>query len=573
MHTLRKFLLATAVAALSAVTTFADVRYKELLKEDFSLFTAGSEESPSATTVNDAFQSIPSSKTLSPGWQGVEIYQAGGMAYQGAGGRLFTPDLNLSENGGTFRVTFRMKLAPNSPAGYANIVHSNISSYQGPDLTEEWQTITVEMSGGVNNDYICIRGLSTATSASASTARVYIDDILIEVPDPDVATPTSISYGDFDGTSFTATWHKVSGAQKYELQLYTMSTNGTPHYIEGDFSTTSNSYSFSGLEERWNDYYLQVRAISEQGESPWSSPLLIEGLPTPTLNDELAVTEDGFTASWQPVNGTYAYELQTYYMHTATDDEQFYHINTGFDFVTTDYPISGFDASFEQLPGWFFGCADLQDGYVGVQGAMAYLGYAAQIESPALNLSSSGGKLSVEFKAKNDDARTGIAVALYNPQSGDFVLADSYEYELSKNWYTVRASLTGGVDGSILAFIPTRSGNVYFDDVKVWQNIKPGAVGLKLADIIATQRTTATVSNLDCPEGDDVAYRIRARGISADQARWIYSAYSDLRYPYRAAAVEEILSTEEAPKIVIDGLNLTVSGEGSFELYNLQAIK
>lgn len=569
---LRKITLLGLIFALGSAASFADMKYRVLLWEDFSKFTAGSEEKPSTTTVNDGFQSIPSNKTLSPGWQGVEIYQAGGAAYQGAGGRLFTPDLVLSENGGTFRVTFKMKLAKGSPVGIANVVHSNISSYEGPELTEEWQTISVEMSGGIKNDFICIRGVGV-TAEAWNKVCVLIDDVLVEVPDPVLKSPESLSYGDFDGSSFTATWKSVEGATGYDVRVYTLSGESTPNYVISDITTESTTVKITGLEEKWKDYYFQVRAFNADESSPWSSPLLIEGLPAPLLKDETNISPQSFTASWDAVPGTYAYEILTYYQHTAKGDEQFYHIDTDFSFVTQQELTSGFDAGFDELPGWFFGCADLQDGYIGVQGAMAYLGYAAQVESPALNLASSGGKLSVEFKAKNDDARTAVAVALYNPYNGDFRLADSEEFELSKNWHTVRVSLTGGIDGSILAFIPTRSGNVYFDDVKVWQNLKEGAIGSFVANVNATQRTSVKVDNLNCPEGDEIAYKVRAKGVSADNSRWIYSAYSPLRYPYGHNDVEDICVPVEAPEIITDGLSITVAGAGEFSVYNLSGQK
>ena len=568
---LKRSLTAFAISVMAIFGSAAadDMKYREILREDFSRFTAGSEERPSANTVNDNLQYIPESKTLTPGWQGVEIYQAGGVAYQGAGGRLFTPDLDLSQNGGSFRVSFRMKLASGSPEGYANVIHSNISSHMDKKLSEEWQTIVIEFSGGVRNDYLCIRGVD-ALSPNQSQVKVFIDDIIVEVPDPDLPTPDAVTYGDFDGSSFTASWHRVASAEKYELHLFTYAANGQPEYVSGNFSTESTSYHFSNLDEKWSAYYLQVRAIAGNSSSPWSAPLLIEGLATPELNDEEDVTENSFTASWTSVPGAYNYDLSAYYCHTATDDEQFYHINTDFGFVKQIDLGSQFDVGFEELPGWFFGAADLQDGYIGIQGAFAYLGYAAQIESPALYLASSGGKISVEFKAKNDDNRTGLAVALYNPQNGDFTLADSYETELSKNWYTVKASLSGGIDGSILAIIPTRSGNVYIDDLKAWQNIKTGVVGRRTAATVSTSKTYALVNNLVCQESDYVGYKVRTVGISADKTRWLYSAYTDIRYPYgNAASVDETIINGDKPVITVDGLTINVSGSGNVVVYDI----
>lgn len=563
-------LLVMTCSGLSAADS--EMGYKELLREDFSLFTAGSEERPSANPVCDNLQYIPENKTLTPGWQGVEIYQAGGMAYQSAGGRIFTPDIDLSQNGGSFRVSFRMKLASGSPEGYANVVHANISNHLGVKLSEEWQTVVFELSGGIHDDYLCIRGVS-ATSPEQSKVRVFIDDILVEVPAPDIETPTSVSYDNFDGSSFTAYWHPVESAEKYELQLFTYDSFNQPEYVDGSFTTTTNSYHFSELAEEWSAYYLQIRAIAGEKSSPWSSPVLIEGIATPVLKEETMVKGNNFTASWEPVNGAYKYEFNVYFCHQAAADEQFYHADTDFSFIKATEAGSQIDFGFDELPGWFFGAADLQDGYIGIQGAFAYLGYAAQIESPALNLNSSGGKISVEFKAKNDDARTGVAVALYNPHNGDFTLADSYETELSKNWYTVKASLDGGTDGSILAIIPTRSGNVYVDDLKVWQNIKTNAVGKRMALNKSLTDNFMAVSGLKCPKGDYVGYNLRAVGISADQTRWLYSAYTEMRYPNHTTSVNEIIEDYGDFAVSVDGMNINVTGIGEFDVYDLMGHK
>lgn len=567
----------TAFSVLLSVAPFSqasasEMKYKEILREDFSLFTAGSEERHSASTVNDNLQYIPESKTHTPGWQGVEIYQAGGMAWQGAGGRLFTPTIDLSKNGGSFRVSFRMRLATGSEPGHVNVVHNqSIQSYVGEALTEEWKTYEIEMSGGVTYDYLCIRGVDIS-SPSQSKVEVLIDDIVVEVPDPDIVSPTGLMYGDFDGTSFNCSWNRVEGAEKYELQLSYKDDDGNTIYLPGDFITSATKYSFSDLEEKWNAYSLQVRAIAGENSSPWTAPVLIEGLPAPVLGKETQVSDTEFTARWSKIPGAVKYEVMTYYCHEAQGDEQFYHANTDFSFVRSEDDGTSIDYGFSSMPGWFFGAAELQDGFIGIQGAFAYLGYAAQIESPALELGASGGKLSVELKAKNDDVRTSLAIALFNPANGDFEMVDSMEEELSKNWHTVRASLTGGTDGSILALIPTRSGNVYIDDLKVWQNIKSGVEAKILADKTEINDTKAKISGLQCPAGDYVGYKVRAVGISADGMRWLYSAYTDLAYPLGKSAVENVADTTVKPKVYVNGLNISVIGEGTVDVYDLSGL-
>ena len=96
-----------AVAGPRRVEIGPNVQVNVLLSEDFSKFTAGSEEAPDGTdvmlleNVDDYFNA--------PGWDGVEVYQAGGKAYLGLGvdskgepnpGYLMTPNVDLTQNQG-----------------------------------------------------------------------------------------------------------------------------------------------------------------------------------------------------------------------------------------------------------------------------------------------------------------------------------------------------------------------------------------------------------------------------------------------------------------------------------------
>lgn len=65
------------VAALATATPMAYAQSTTELEEDFSLFTAGSESSPSSA-INDATGTIPSSYFHQSGWSGYGVHQVGG---------------------------------------------------------------------------------------------------------------------------------------------------------------------------------------------------------------------------------------------------------------------------------------------------------------------------------------------------------------------------------------------------------------------------------------------------------------------------------------------------------------
>lgn len=68
------------VAALATATPMAYAQSTTELEEDFSLFTAGSESSPSSA-INDATGTIPSSYFHQSGWSGYGVHQAGVRAH------------------------------------------------------------------------------------------------------------------------------------------------------------------------------------------------------------------------------------------------------------------------------------------------------------------------------------------------------------------------------------------------------------------------------------------------------------------------------------------------------------
>ena len=63
------------VAALATATPMAYAQSTTELEEDFSLFTAGSESSPSSA-INDATGTIPSSYFHQSGWQVVRAHSS-----------------------------------------------------------------------------------------------------------------------------------------------------------------------------------------------------------------------------------------------------------------------------------------------------------------------------------------------------------------------------------------------------------------------------------------------------------------------------------------------------------------
>lgn len=87
--------------------------YTTVLEEDFSNFTAGSEDTPDAALID---QATADALTHTPGWNLFRCQQAGGVIYTGyddegedGPGYIQTPPIDFAKDGGIFRVRVKAK--------------------------------------------------------------------------------------------------------------------------------------------------------------------------------------------------------------------------------------------------------------------------------------------------------------------------------------------------------------------------------------------------------------------------------------------------------------------------------
>lgn len=191
-----------------------------ILTEDFSNFTAGSIDTPDETRLDDPETSeIADTYFNTPGWLGLEVYQAGGSAYvkfseeYGETGMLITPLINTS---GCITIKCRMK-SVNPDGDYAgyNIVKEVNGNYEPYDSNigflnaDEWTDVEWFTTYGDKDTYVYFFSYSDP---------VYIDDIEIihhYMPAPTILPETNIT-----DTSFTANWEAIEGADEYLITMY-----------------------------------------------------------------------------------------------------------------------------------------------------------------------------------------------------------------------------------------------------------------------------------------------------------------------------------------------------------------
>jgi hypothetical protein len=192
-----------------------------VVDEDFSKFTAGTEDTPDETFINDANWNIPDTYTKQSGWTGFGVAQAGGtcaLNYPDYGGVLNTP---LGDYSGTVHVKFRLKaLATNS---YDNI-SINVGLCHDLDNALLIDDESAAAKKGEWTDYefsfTCAYGGTDAFIQFNSYDYVVIDDVQVMRESNFLAEPTLLSPTNFTYDGFTANWKSVGGADQYLLTVY-----------------------------------------------------------------------------------------------------------------------------------------------------------------------------------------------------------------------------------------------------------------------------------------------------------------------------------------------------------------
>lgn len=229
-----------------------------ILSEDFSKFTAGSESEPDNMRLDDPQTTdIDNAYFNSPGWSGIEIYQAGGCAYidfsdeWGEPGLLSTPLINTE---GSIFIKCRMKAENHEGeiVGY-NIVDQNWelidSNVDFVEVTDEWTEVSWFTSSGCENSYIYFFSYST---------NIFIDDI--EVISCSMPTPALLDETDITKNAFTANWETVDAADAYIFRLFadhSITEDDTFYYTNTDFSSIVSEGTIS-LPESVSEWSMNV---------------------------------------------------------------------------------------------------------------------------------------------------------------------------------------------------------------------------------------------------------------------------------------------------------------------------
>ena len=201
----------------------------ELVDEDFSKFTAGTNDAPDKTSLCDIYgkfgpqrENIPDEYTSKSGWCGNWVFQAGGAAalidsYGGIGAFINTP---LGDFSGDLTVTIRVKNIGDKTAGV--LINVDKGGYYDPVLlgsgkvslkkNSDWRTIEVKY----HNTYAGNDGFVQI----ATYNQCVIDYIKVTNTYNFLAAPRVLEPTNFTSRGFTVNWEPVRMAASYDLWIF-----------------------------------------------------------------------------------------------------------------------------------------------------------------------------------------------------------------------------------------------------------------------------------------------------------------------------------------------------------------
>ena len=508
--------------------------------------------------VEDAAGNISAEMTLSPGWSGKNVYQAGGTAYiaYGETSNLVTPVLDLSANGGSYIVKFRAKAdADNTPC----LVIDNKPSYAFISLNKTWTEYSVTMNGG---------GDETIISFPASYgASIYIDDIVID--DGGVGIPVLLPASDFTRESFTANWQTTQGADSYSLNVFTLHFNPVTTQFEREYLlqnkiVTETSYKVTDIDFGALYYYTvcgcQGTNVTQEQETP------MEAIPTevsaPVAYAASDVADGHFTGSWSESDLATVYAMHVVKIHTAPADCEYDLINTDFSYIATDGTVENPQKELEyRLDGdWNVTMPAFAKGMLALNNQDPNLFGTPMLVSPVYDLSVGGGKISVRFDAMGRKNMTKGFVGIgHYTASGGLEYLDTREFDVTEMMAPQQFDFTCGKQNSFIVISSEVLGMLFLDNLRVSVNMKGGERILVPIRTYETESTSCMASDLGVDDNDTVGYYVV--GIFRHTHRDNYSYNPEVvSESSNAVIVSGLSGIDEIGDSAADGLEVSVSG-------------
>lgn len=524
-------------AAMPVVKSMKENPTNVIITESFDKWAAGTNDAPDTQLVDADDQDQVDALCDVPGWTAFWCSQAGGAVYQSfdevgenGPGYLMTPEMDFSEGKGVFRFKARV-MNVNENATQSSLQYFVLRN--DPDDMGMLSASVLPMTYGEWSEVEFVAQSSSAYTAImfySWSGKVLVDDVTVEEVIYELDTPSNIQIQAVSGNQIQVSCDPVEGATHYHFEAYSRNTPDQIYTAESDEPAAVITYSFDANE----DVIATVIASNENGESyPGRnySALYCDGeLETPVALEATNVTNEGFTANWEPAAWANTYELSLTRTHTVGDEpEVIYYMQEDFsevpysqdDVASTIISYDGKPLSLDgyiNAKGWYTYLASCATGMLALTNMYEAYGIPALLVSDEKNFSYGGGKVTISGMAASmvDDIvmEVGFAekqVTMYG--DGYSFLDGSKEFEISTSGSMFDVEIEGGTENSILLLKMVDASPA--GDMAVFLNLNMAGT-VEAGEQFSAPYATVTVPGgqtsydviVDFPVGDSFTYSV-----------------------------------------------------------------
>lgn len=360
-----------------------------------------------------------------------------------------------------------------------------------------------------------------------------------------------------------------SAANTVDLDVVDLTNQWQDYEI---YFTSGQTYSFIEFQADDSAYAIDELSLAK-----------VADLPAPNILPATEITDSGYTANWESVSVADGYQLQPRVMHTADGTETYWLINSDFSTLTegtTSNPvmpssvIESLDGIVEQN-GWLGRMVLKAKGALGITNAYYSTYGFGVLQSPTLDLSSAGGRVTVKMRYMAQDVDM-FQVQMYriDANGGASMVSNQNVYtgDVYNKWIEEEFTLGGGSGASMVAImLPyTTSGAIFFDNLEISQIPDKGFRYIIPGSTIETTETYAKVSTPGLGADDTRSYSVRSYAYIAGMMLMSVESQSII---VGADSAEEPESLEAPSNVVVsvNGAQFTatwpaVKGANSYEV-------
>lgn len=469
-----------------------------------------------------------------------------------------------------------------------------VLSYKGTEMTVRWNAVEGaeayvynifypnNMAGGdlylkrnekTTDNMLTVTGLDPNTRYQMNVASViggkqssFSQSFDIN---PILATPEAIRPTDYNGSSFTAAWNAVAGADRYVLNVYSYIDGGTRDevlvpFIE-DKEVTGTSSLVTGLDKS-TIYYFTVQAKNGNGDiSDISTAIqILPKLDAPVAKPASDVRANSFVASWEKVEGANIYEATTYKEHTALTAETFAVADANLDLYestgTLSYPqVLGSGLSLPRESGafyWYINRAALMDGGLGLDNSLAAFYGLAYLYSPMFDFTPFDGKATFEITLASANATQAVVALAVADEQQMLQEIESFVVPVTSTMTTQRVEFTKGTDNACVLVYAADGTYLMFRDLKLTVDMPEGSkIDFPYDQMVVEDGTACRFEDIEYGQGERISYSVVAAKVTAEAQ--ILSEPSNRVYVNFSSAVESV-DGAAAPKAFVSGETLFV---------------